>query len=50
MKKVSVDVGDVQFRKRRRDAIRTINAGGTPRESTLNKYKIEYDDQTKLYK
>lgn len=46
---ISEDVGDLQFRKRRRDVIRTMNAGGTPRESTLNKYKIEYDETTKLY-
>ena len=44
------DLGDVQFRKRRRDALRMINAGGTPRASTLNKYNIEYDNETKLYK
>ena len=44
------DIGDVQFRKRRRDAIRTMNSGGKPRESTLLKYKIEYDNDTKLYK
>ena len=44
------DIGDVQFRKRRRDAVRTMNSGGKPRESTLLKYKIEYDNDTKLYK
>ena len=47
---ISENVGDVQFRKRRRDAIRTMNAGGAPRESTLNKYNITYDTETKLYK
>ena len=44
------DIGDLQFRKRRRDAIRTINSGGIPRASTLSKYKIEFDSTTKLYK
>ena len=44
------ELGDVKFRKRRRDALRMINAGGTPRASTLNKYNIEYDNETKLYK
>ena len=44
------DLGDVQFRKRRRDAIRTMNNGGVPREKTLVKYNIEYDNETKLYK
>ena len=43
------DLGDVQFRKRRRDAIRTMNNGGVPREKTLVKYNIEYDNETKLY-
>ena len=43
-------LGDLQFRKRRRDAIRTINSGGIPRASTLSKYKIEFDSTTKLYK
>ena len=46
----SEDLGDVQFRKSRRDAIRTMNAGGVPRESTLNKYNIVYDTDSKLYK
>ena len=44
------DVDDLLYNKRRRDNIRTMNNGGTPRESTLLKYNIEYDDQTKLYK
>ena len=44
------DVGDLVYRKRRRDAVRTMNAGGVPRASTLAKYKITYDDVTKLYK
>ena len=43
------ELGDVQFRKRRRDAIRTINAGGIPRASTLNKYNITYDSVSNLY-
>ena len=43
-------LGDLQFRKRRRDAIRTINSGGVPRSSTLSKYQITYDSTTKLYK
>ena len=43
------DVGDLVYRKRRRDVIRTMNAGGIPRASTLAKYKITYDDVTKLY-
>lgn len=43
-------LGDREYRKRRRDAIRTMNAGGVPRASTLAKYKITYDDTTKLYK
>ena len=44
------DVDDLLYNKRRRDNIRTMNNGGTPRESTLLKYNIEYDEQTKLYK
>ena len=44
------ELGDVQFRKIRRDAIRTMNSGGNPREKTLTKYNIEYDTESKLYK
>ena len=43
------EIGDVQFRKRRRDALRMINAGGVPRASTLNKYNITYDSVSNLY-
>ena len=43
-------LGDLQFRKRRRDAIRTINSGGIQRASALSKYKLEFDSTTKLYK
>ena len=43
------DLGDAQFRKRRRECIRTINAGGIPRASTLNKYNITYDSVSNLY-
>ena len=44
------DLGDLVYRKRKRDAIRTMNAGGVPRASTLAKYGITYDDVLKLYK
>ena len=44
------DLDDVQFRKRRRDAVRTMNNGGAPRQSTLTKYNIVYDTDSKLYK
>lgn len=47
---ISENVGDVKFRKKKRDVLRTMNAGGAPRESTLNKYNITYDTDLKLYK
>ena len=43
------ELGDVKFRKKKRDVLRTINAGGTPRASTLNKYNIVYDSVSNLY-
>ena len=47
---ISENVGDIKFRKKKRDVLRTMNAGGVPRESTLNKYNIVYDTDSKLYK
>ena len=43
-------IPDLLYKKRRRDNIRTLNNGGIPRESTLLKYNIEYDEQNKIYK
>ena len=40
---------DKEYRKRRRDVIRCLNLGSTPRESTLNKYNITYNKETKKY-
>ena len=49
-KNCNEEIPDLLYNKRRRDNVRSMNNGGVPRESTLLKYKIEYDDQTKLYK
>ena len=49
-KNCNEEIPDLLYKKRRRDVIRTMNNGGVPRESTLLKYNIEYDEQTKLYK
>ena len=41
---------DVQYNKRRRDIIYKVNIKGVqPKESTLNKYNIKYDDNQKKY-
>ena len=40
---------DNVYKKRRRDVIRCLNLGSVPRESTLNKYNITYDKETKKY-
>jgi hypothetical protein len=40
---------DKMYNKRRRDVIRTLNNGSIPRESTLNKYNITYNKETKKY-
>ena len=40
---------DKEYVKRRRDCIYTLNKGSKPRQSTLNKYNITYDKETKKY-
>jgi hypothetical protein len=43
------DNNDKLYRKRRRDVVRTLNNGSIPRESTLTKYNIKFDTETKKY-
>jgi hypothetical protein len=40
---------DKEYVKRRRDCVYTLNKGSKPRQSTLNKYNITYDKETKKY-
>ena len=43
-------IDDKLYKKRRRDIIYNINKKGTiPKEDTLKKYNIVYDDDKKLY-
>ena len=43
-------LNDVQYNKRRRDIIYKVNIKGVqPKESTLNKYNIKYDDNQNKY-
>ena len=43
------DVNVKMYNKRKRDVIRTLNNGSIPRESTLTKYNITYNNETKKY-
>ena len=44
-------ITDAQYKKRRRDIVYKINVKGVePKESTLIKYSITYDNITKKYK
>jgi len=49
IKNEDIPIDDKKYKKKRRDVIYMLNKGSLPRDSTLQKYNIVYDEQLKKY-